>query len=131
MVVIGMFDDSRSLEVALSRLSEAGLDERVERLEGPPSSGSPGAGGASEGGAAPGDLARSENISAPWPGSTRAGVGPEIGFGELDAEERDYYDRLLRDGGRILVLRVDDGRVEEATRVLDESGASRVARHEG
>ena len=129
MLLVGMFDDAGSLEEGLERLAAAGLDEEVQRLEGAPSSASAGTAGASEGGAEPVDLARGAGTTSPWPGHVRSGEPPMIGGKVLDAEEREYYRRVLEDGGRLLLVEVDDGRADEVERVLDGAGATRVARH--
>ncbi|MEX2541195.1 MAG: hypothetical protein WD314_05280 [Trueperaceae bacterium] len=129
MVVVGMFDDAQALEQGLARLTDAGLDRHVQRLEGPPGPGTPGAAGASEGGDEPLDLPHSKGVVAPWPTHLSSAESPMIGGNVLDSEERDYYRRLLEDGGRILVVEVDEGRGDEAERLLDGAGASRVARH--
>jgi hypothetical protein len=130
MVVVGMFDDAASLEDGLARLAEAGLDERLQKLEGPAGPGTPGAAGASEGGAEPLDLPRSEAVVAPWPGSLWAADEEELlGGSVLDDEERAYYRRLLEDGGRIVVVELEEERVDEAERLLTGAGATRVARH--
>ncbi|HEX7002783.1 MAG TPA: hypothetical protein VF168_01170 [Trueperaceae bacterium] len=130
MLVVGMFDDADSLEEGLERLTEAGLDERVQRLEGAPTTGNPTAAGASEGGAEPVDLARGAGTTAPWPGQVRSSEPPMIGGRVLDDEEREYYRRLLEDGGRLLLVEIDAARADEAEKVLDGAGATRVARHE-
>jgi hypothetical protein len=129
MLLVGMFDDARSLEEGLTRLGQAGLDDSVQRLEGPPGVGTAGSAGASEGGAEPADLARSEAVSAPWAGSLRAAERPVIRGKEIDAEEQEYYLRLLNEGGRLLVVEVSEERAGEAERLLSDSGATRVARH--
>ena len=129
MLVVGMFDDAESLEDGLERLTAAGLDENVQRLEGAPASGNAGTAGASEGGAEPVDLARGAGTTSPWPGQARSGEPPMIGGRVLNHEEREYYRRLLEDGGRLLLVEVDEREADEAERVLDGAGASRVARH--
>lgn len=128
-MVVGMFDDADSLEEGLERLTSAGLDEKVQRLEGSPAAGNAGSTGASEGGAEPVDLARGAGTTSPWPGHARAAERPMIGGRVLDEEEREYYNRLLDDGGRLLLVEVEDGRAEETERLLDSAGATRVARH--
>jgi hypothetical protein len=131
MVVVGMFDDASTLQQALERLTDAGLDDRLQRLEGPPGPGTPGAAGASEGGDEPLDLPRSDAVVAPWPGYMRASErGRELLGGRLlDDEERSYYRQLLEDGGRLVLVEVDEGRADEAERLLSGAGATRVARH--
>ena len=129
MLVVGMFDDADSLEEGLERLTSAGLDEQVQRLEGAPTSSSAGSAGASEGGAEPVDLARGAGTTSPWPGHVRSGEPPMIGGKLLDDEEREYYRRMLEDGGRLLLVEVDDSRADETERALDGAGATRVARH--
>jgi hypothetical protein len=131
MVVVGMFDDAATLEQGLESLADAGLDDRLQRLEGPPGPGTAGAAGASEGGDEPLDLPRSGAVVAPWPGHLRASERqPELLGGRLlDDEERAYYRRLLEDGGRLVLVEVEQGRADEAERLLSGAGATRVARH--
>lgn len=129
MLIVGMFDDSRSLERGLSRLSSAGFDDEVERHEGPLGPSTPGGAGASEGGAQPVDLGRGVETSSPSPDSTRASARPAIGGNVLNREERDYYDRLLSEGGKLLLVTVPEERAEQVERMLSEAGAGRVARH--
>jgi hypothetical protein len=129
MIVVGMFDDARSLEAGLTRLTDAGFGDQVQRLESPPRTGSPGGQGASEGGNVPLDMPHSRGVVAPWPTQVRSAESPMIGGDVLDDEERDYYRRLLDEGGRLLLVEVEEGRADEAERLLDGAGASRVARH--
>lgn len=128
MVVIGMFDDAGALEKGLERLSGAGFD-KVQRLENPPGAGSASGTGVSQGGAEPFDMPESKGVVAPWPTSLRTSEPDLIGGTVLNDEERGYYRRLLEDGGRLLLVEVDEGGADEAERLLDGAGASRVARH--
>lgn len=128
MVVIGMFDDAGSLETGLERLNGAGFDN-VQRLESAPGTGSASGSGVSQGGAEPFDLPESKGVVAPWPTSLRSSEPDLIGGGVLNDEERGYYRRVLEDGGRLLLVEVDEGGADEAERLLDGAGASRVARH--
>lgn len=128
-MIVGMFDDADSLEEGIERLAEVGLDDEVQRLEGPVGPGSAGSAGASEAGAEPVDLARGAHTTSPWPGQARAAERPMIGGRVLDEEEREYYNRLLEEGGRLLLVEVDDGRADDVERLLDGAGATRVARH--
>ena len=128
-MVVGMFDDADSLEEGLERLTSAGLDEHVQRLENPPTAGNAGSAGASEAGAEPVDLARGAGTTSPWPGQARSAETPMIGGKVLDQEEREYYSRLLDDGGRLLLVEVDDSKADETEKLLDGAGATRVARH--
>lgn len=128
-MVVGIFDDAGTLEDALELLGKAGLDD-VQKLEGGSHSTTAGAAGASEGGAEPLDMARSPGLVAPWPGTLRSGERPRLGGRELDEEESSYYQRVVGEGARLVLVEVPAERSQEAARLLEQAGASRVQRHD-
>lgn len=129
-MVVAIFDDAGTLEEALELLGKAGLDDEVQKLEGGSGSGTAGAAGASEGGSEPLDMARSPGLVAPWPGTLRAGERPRLGGRELDEEESSYYQRVVAEGARLVLVEVPAERSQEAAQLLQQAGASRVQQHD-
>lgn len=125
-MLIAVFDNPEAAEAGMDRLEEQGVpSESVRYLRGS-HKGRPGtASNANEAGsAALGEAAIAEK-NAPFlpPGADRESPLEELG---VDAEVRDYLQRILSEGGRLVAVDVGEGALDEVTETLREAGATQV-----